>query len=259
VQPGLDGTHRRSRKLLNFGEFIAFGVVQKHDDPVLVAKLGQGLVEPLELLRAGAVVGRVVGAGQPREAFSRERALFDGMQAAPRKAALFVDKQVVHNPAQPGAGLLDLDEIVELGERLDQEFLEQVFGLGAPSRQAPGEAVQPVEVGPDETLEGQIMFSVWHNSVEFKERRQRRKDPIAVFRYLFAMNKKLLPAIAGVFAAIAVTTAMDATGYSLFSALPLFPLALLFWHAQRIPRRDIGLSLGPAFGIIAMLRLRAMS
>lgn len=61
------------------------------------------------------------------------------------------------------------------------------------------------------------------------------------------MAMKFLPAICGVAVAIAVTTALDATGYSLFSALPLFPLTLLFWSAQRIPRRDIGLVLGPAY------------
>jgi len=38
----------------------------------------------------------------------------------------------------------------------------------------------------------------------------------------------------GVAAAIAITTAMDATGYSMFSALPLFSLAGVFWYLQRL-------------------------
>lgn len=37
---------------------------------------------------------------------------------------------------------------------------------------------------------------------------------------------------------------MDATGYSMFSALPLFPLAGLFWTLQRFSRRDLGLVWG---------------
>ena len=41
---------------------------------------------------------------------------------------------------------------------------------------------------------------------------------------------------------IVITTAMDATGYSMFSALPLFPLAGLFWYLQRFSRQEIGLS-----------------
>ena len=48
----------------------------------------------------------------------------------------------------------------------------------------------------------------------------------------------------GVTAAIAVTTAMDANGLSVFSALPLFPLAGLFWLLQRFTRKEIGLAWG---------------
>ena len=58
------------------------------------------------------------------------------------------------------------------------------------------------------------------------------------------MNLKLKPAILGVAVAIAVTATMDATGYAMFSALPLFPLAGLFWYLQKFSRRDIGLVWG---------------
>lgn len=50
--------------------------------------------------------------------------------------------------------------------------------------------------------------------------------------------------ILGALAAIAVTTAMDATGLSVFSALPLCPLFLLFWFLQRVPRRSVGFTWG---------------
>jgi membrane protease YdiL (CAAX protease family) len=50
--------------------------------------------------------------------------------------------------------------------------------------------------------------------------------------------------ILGVLVAIAITTSMDASGLSTFSALPLFPLALVFWHFDRLSRRDVGLSWG---------------
>ena len=52
------------------------------------------------------------------------------------------------------------------------------------------------------------------------------------------------PAILGVAVAIAITTTMDATGYAMFSALPLFPLAGLFWYLQKFSRREIGLVWG---------------
>ena len=50
--------------------------------------------------------------------------------------------------------------------------------------------------------------------------------------------------MAGLIAAIAITTTMDANGYAAFSALPLFPLAALSWYLQRFSRRDIGLVWG---------------
>ena len=47
------------------------------------------------------------------------------------------------------------------------------------------------------------------------------------------------PAV-GALAAIALTTAMDATGLSAFSALVLMPLMALGWRLERFDRRDIG-------------------
>ena len=44
----------------------------------------------------------------------------------------------------------------------------------------------------------------------------------------------------GVLAAMAITTAMDATGLSAFSALPLAALFGLFWSLQRFSRKEIG-------------------
>lgn len=58
------------------------------------------------------------------------------------------------------------------------------------------------------------------------------------------MNQPLKYAVSGVAIAIAITTAMDATGYSMLSALPLFPLAGLFWFLQKFSRREIGLAWG---------------
>jgi len=65
------------------------------------------------------------------------------------------------------------------------------------------------------------------------------------------MDNKMLPAVAGLAVAIAITTTMDATGYSMFSALPLFPLSALFWYLQKFSRAEIGLTWGPpyAYGV----------
>jgi membrane protease YdiL (CAAX protease family) len=53
-----------------------------------------------------------------------------------------------------------------------------------------------------------------------------------------------LPALAGVAIAIAITTTLDATGYFMFSALPLIPLTGVFWYLQKMPRAEIGLTAG---------------
>jgi membrane protease YdiL (CAAX protease family) len=52
--------------------------------------------------------------------------------------------------------------------------------------------------------------------------------------------KKLTPPILGTLAAIAITTAMDVNGLSVFSALPLLPLMLLLWKLEGLTRVEMG-------------------
>ena len=65
------------------------------------------------------------------------------------------------------------------------------------------------------------------------------------------MKQELIPAVLGVVIAIAITTTMDATGYTMFSALPLIPLAGLFWYLQKFSRQQMGLVWGnlPSYGL----------
>jgi membrane protease YdiL (CAAX protease family) len=75
------------------------------------------------------------------------------------------------------------------------------------------------------------------------------------------------PAI-GVAIAIGITTAMDATGLTQFSALPLFPLFLLGWYLERLPRsvvgfrgaapRDFGLALLHPIAVLGVLTAVAL-
>lgn len=58
------------------------------------------------------------------------------------------------------------------------------------------------------------------------------------------MNPAVLRALVGVALAIAVTTAMDATGLTAFSALPLCPLTIGFWTLQHFSRADMGFAWG---------------
>ena len=67
---------------------------------------------------------------------------------------------------------------------------------------------------------------------------------MAVFVHLQRMNKKYTASALGVAVAIGITTAMDATGYSMFSALPLFPLIALYWYLQKFSQAEIGLVWG---------------
>jgi hypothetical protein len=65
------------------------------------------------------------------------------------------------------------------------------------------------------------------------------------------MRQSSFTALAGLGTAIAVTTTMDATGYTMFSALPLLPLGGLFRYLQKFSRAEFGL----VVGILEALRL----
>lgn len=54
------------------------------------------------------------------------------------------------------------------------------------------------------------------------------------------MNTALRWPVLGVAVAIAVTSAMDASGLTVFSALPLAALLAAFWYPQRLPRQEVG-------------------
>jgi CAAX protease family protein len=71
------------------------------------------------------------------------------------------------------------------------------------------------------------------------------------------MPRSLWLPIIGVLVAIAITSVMDATGYTNFSALPLFPLMVLLWVVQRNSRREIGFTLAAAkaFGFALLFPL----
>jgi membrane protease YdiL (CAAX protease family) len=58
------------------------------------------------------------------------------------------------------------------------------------------------------------------------------------------MNPALRRPILGVLVAIAVTTAMDASGLFLYSALALAPLMGLFWYLERLSRWSMGFTWG---------------
>lgn len=230
---------------MDFCQLVALGVVQQHDDAMVIAKLGEGRVEASQPDVTGVVFCRIVWPRHAGQALTWQAALVDDVQALPGEAPPFVDKQVVHDPAQPRAGFVDLDEVVELREGPGQQLLEQVFGLVFGAGQAPGEAIQAIEVRPDQALEREMMFAAAHYRIEFKGVALRSKDPIGAFVHLTYMNKKFLPAITGTAIAIAITSLMDATGYFMFSALALCPLVGLAWYLQRVSRREIGLLWGP--------------
>jgi uncharacterized protein len=57
-------------------------------------------------------------------------------------------------------------------------------------------------------------------------------------------NRSIAWPLVGFLAAIAITSAMDASGASAFSALPLFPLLVLFGYLQRFSLSELGFSWG---------------
>lgn len=58
------------------------------------------------------------------------------------------------------------------------------------------------------------------------------------------MNPGLRAPILGAVVAVAITTSMDATGLTAFSALPLLPLTGGFWYLQRLSRPAMGYTWG---------------
>lgn len=69
----------------------------------------------------------------------------------------------------------------------------------------------------------------------------------------------MLPII-GVVCAITVTTSMDATGLSTFSALALLPLLFLFWWLSHLSRTEVGFKVGHAndYGIAVFFPVAVM-
>jgi uncharacterized protein len=69
----------------------------------------------------------------------------------------------------------------------------------------------------------------------------------------------MLPII-GVLCAITLTTSMDATGLSTFSALALLPLLFLFWRLSHLSRTEVGFKLGHAndYGIAVFFPVAVM-
>ena len=90
MQPGLDGADRNANKLMNFLEFIAFRVMQQHDDTVLVAELGQCGIEPLPGFVALGFGIRVAAAGEFVESVGEMR-LIDAVQPLTLKPAVIVE------------------------------------------------------------------------------------------------------------------------------------------------------------------------
>ncbi len=158
MQTRLDRADRNAHKFLNFCQFVAFGIVQEHDQAVFVAELLEGFVEHPYFVKSLFIEDRIIAAGEALETVARQYTFVDRMQAASREAPSVVDKEVVHDAAEPRSGLVDLYEVVDFSEGLYKEFLEQVLGFGLVARQSPGEPVQPVEVRPDNALESVAMF-----------------------------------------------------------------------------------------------------
>ncbi len=74
------------------------------------------------------------------------------------------------------------------------------------------------------------------------------------------MKKSLAWPLAGSVAAIGITTAMDASGLSAFSALPLALLLFVFWRAQHLSRTELGVvwGRGGAYALAAAFPLIVM-
>jgi uncharacterized protein len=78
-------------------------------------------------------------------------------------------------------------------------------------------------------------------------------ETLRILRRREAMSTDRLYVVLGAGAAITITATMDAHGLTVFSALPLFPLAGALWALQRFSRAQIGLTLATWRGYAAAL------
>ena len=129
---------------------------------MFVAELCEGTIETPDLLQALVIVNRVRVACDALKAITGELSFLDGVHATAREAAPLVNEKVVHNASQPGPWLVDVDEVVDLGEGFYQQLLKKVLGFGFRAGQAPRQPVQAIEVRSHESFEYQVLLSAAH-------------------------------------------------------------------------------------------------
>ena len=151
---------------MNFLEFIAFCVMEQHNDTVLIAEFREREVERPELLEALIVTNGVLITGESVQAPGGEEALINSVYSAPRQTPPLVKEEVVHDTGQPRPGFIYGDEVVELSECLDQQVLEQVLSFGTAAGQAKRQSIQPVKVRPHQFLESMFIGIGTHDYPE---------------------------------------------------------------------------------------------
>ena len=104
------------------------------------------------------------------------------MHALPCEAPSFINEQVVHNPAEPGTGLFDMNQIIEFAECFDEQFLKQVFSFRLAPCQSPRKTVQSIKVWPYDALEYLAVVGAGHNGAECSAHASASKDRIGTLR-----------------------------------------------------------------------------
>ena len=151
---------------MNFLDFIAFCVMEQHNDAVFIAEFREREVERPESLEALTVTNGVLITGESVQTLGGEETFLNSVYSAPRKTPPLVNEEVVHDTGQPRSGLVYGDEVVELSECLDQQVLEQVFSFGTAPGQAKRKSIQPVKVWPHQFLESMFMGIGTHDYPE---------------------------------------------------------------------------------------------
>jgi hypothetical protein len=169
---------------LNLSDFITLAIVQENNDAMLVAEHRNRPVQALNGLQSLVVPFRVGGARHAGEPVARELALFDNPHTVAGETAPLINEQVVHHAAKPGAGPIDGDQRIEHAEGLQQQFLEQVLGLGFAAGQPPRESIQPVKVRSHQSLKNQLVVRGTHVASECNARSRRYKDAVGSSRSL---------------------------------------------------------------------------
>jgi hypothetical protein len=138
--------------------------MQHDDQSMLVAERVERGIELHYVIQLFRIPGRVEVPRQHFEALSRQLIFADGNQPEACETPPVVDEVVVHDTAKPRTGFLNFYEFANAGIYLGEDILKQVLRLRPAAGKTKRQAIQSIEMRPDQGIEvcSLIVISTTH-------------------------------------------------------------------------------------------------